>query len=52
MVFNDASKDKDTKNRKFAQENGVRNAECSGSEYTENYTVYTLPCEIVRDAGE
>ena len=49
MVFNDASKDKDTKNRKFAQENGVRNAECSGSEYTENDTVYTLPCEIVRD---
>ena len=49
MVFNDASKNKDTKNRKFAQENGVRNAECSGSEYTENDTVYTLPCEIVRD---
>lgn len=49
MVFNDVSKDKDTKNGKFAQENGVRNAECSGSEYTENDTVYTLPCEIVRD---
>lgn len=49
MVFNDASKDKDTKNRKFAQENGVRNAACSGSEYTENDIVYTLPCEIVRD---
>lgn len=49
MVFNDASKDRDTKNRKFPQENGVRNAECSGSEYTENDTVYTLPCEIVRD---
>ena len=39
MVFNDVSKDKDTKNGKFAQENGVRNAECSGSEYTENDTV-------------
>ena len=49
MVFNDASKDKDTKNVKNARESGVRNAERSGRGGTESNAVCTLPCEIVRD---
>ena len=47
MVFYDENKD--TKNVKSARESGVRNAERNGRGDTESNTVYTLPCEIVRD---
>ncbi len=49
MVFNDASKDKDIKNRKDAQKSSGKDIERTEREHAENDTVYTLPCEIVRD---
>ncbi len=49
MVFNDGSKDKDIKNRNSAQESSGKDIDRTEREHAENDTVYTLPCEIVRD---